>query len=111
MKLPLSAPTGRPVKAQGKAKRCPGYGAPMLFPALKGRNMADPFHVAPPGSAPSGRGILLTPDPGALPRAVTLRPVGAERAANLHESRTLATRRDMLLPKLLRGEITPDLTP
>jgi len=49
---------------------------------------------------------MFTLGPGALPRAVTLCPVGVDRTANLHESRTLATRRDTLLPKLLSGELS-----
>ena len=38
-------------------------------------------------------------------------PLYAQITANLHQSRTLATLRDTLLPKLLSGEIAPELTP
>ena len=59
--------------------------------------------------------ILLPPKPlmDAFTRSVA--PLYQRITANLHQSRTLATLRDTLLPKLLSGEIrvprTPRLTP
>ena len=45
-------------------------------------------------------------EPRALPWAIALRPFGAWVAANATQSRTLATLRDTLLPKLLSWELS-----
>ena len=80
-----AAPTGRKVKAQGRAKRRPGIGVPETTQALKGRNrrrvnpcvMFRPFRAW----ANWGGGARRSPVyPGwrcALPWAISLCPVGA----------------------------------
>ncbi len=78
----FQAPTGHPMTAQGKAL---GYAPPTSSRALKGRHhlarVAVHQCVPAVGSAPSGRGIVLSVEPGALPRAITYRPFRACRTA------------------------------
>ena len=56
------------------------------------------------------RPILVVLPPKELMAAFTAKvaPFYAQITANLHQSRTLATLRDTLLPKLLSGELQPD---
>ena len=49
--------------------------------------------------------ITIPPDPVASAYSDLVRPLVERIIANIHESRTLATLRDTLLPKLLSGEI------
>jgi hypothetical protein len=76
------APPGQPKAAQGNALR---FGFPNMKPsqALKGRpNRGTPAtdHACNPISPFQGSGTTMSPIPGALPRAVVGRPVGAEVA-------------------------------
>jgi type I restriction enzyme S subunit len=58
------------------------------------------------------RPIRVVLPPKELMAAFTAKvaPLYAQITANLHQSHTLATLRDTLLPKLLRGEISPTLS-
>lgn len=85
-----AAPTGHHVKAQGRAKRRPGYAVPHLFQALKGRNIAANAReivFMSLGSAPSGWEFILTIEPWALPWVIASRPVGA-LMGTFHSSRS-----------------------
>lgn len=102
MNRPFSAPKGHAVTAQGDALgKCP---TTSLSPERASR-FAGPRMIQRGMFRPFRAGQRFGRVPRAWPRAVTLRPVGARVPANLHQSRTLATLRDTLLPKLLSGEL------
>lgn len=55
--------------------------------------------------------VALPPKPIAAALAKLIQPMVARMTGNLHQSRTLATLRDTLLPKLLSGELSVNLNP
>ena len=75
------APTGHDVKAQGNAKRRPGYAAPHTVRALKGRDVWCAHATMPQRCggcfALSGLGLWEGIGPRALPWAIACRPFGA----------------------------------
>jgi hypothetical protein len=78
--LPTEALKGRPMIAQGKAQRRPGFGCPHESQALKGRHnrgsRGEPVS-RPDRFALTGLEIFWADEPRALPWAIILRPVGA----------------------------------
>ncbi len=113
MKLRASSPAlqGRNVIARGEA---PGNASQKIFQALKGRhNPASTSRLVASQncSAPSGRGNHWDVEPGALPRAITLRPFRAaepQSLANLYERKLAALEelKKSLLHQAFNGQWT-----
>ena len=110
MNGPFPALQGRNMTAKGNAL---GRVCPRFLPALKGRhNLAPTIRRFPHAecSAPSGRGNHWDIEPGALPRAITLRPFRAaetQHLARLYERKhaALEALKKSLLHQACTGEL------
>jgi hypothetical protein len=113
LRAPSPALQGRNVIARGEA---PGNASQKISQALKGRHnpaSTSRWVASRNCSAPSGRGNHRDVEPGALPRAITLRPFRAaqlQRLARLYERKLAALEalQKSLLHQAFNGQLTRD---